>query len=66
METEPGSKAETGYSVQIQERDTRKTQWEQLEDDFAYDPNQLDHDMMTLNNRQPHGVCGQKMEVPTP
>lgn len=40
--TEQGSKVEAGYSVQIQERDTRKKRWEQLDDDFSYDPNQLD------------------------
>ena len=41
-----GSKVEAGYSVQIQERDTRKKRWEQLDDDFSYDPNQLDRDVV--------------------
>jgi type I restriction enzyme R subunit len=45
--TEAGSKVEAGYSVQIQERDTRKKRWEQLDDDFSYDPNQLDRDVVT-------------------
>ena len=40
--TEAGSKVESGYAVQIMERDTRKKRWEQLDDDFQYDPNQLD------------------------
>ncbi len=44
--TEAGSKVEAGYSVQKQERDTRKKRWEQLDDDFAYDPNQLDRDVV--------------------
>ncbi len=44
--TEAGSKVEAGYSVQIQERDTRKKRWEQLDDEFAYDPNQLDRDVV--------------------
>ena len=44
--TEAGSKVESGYSVQIQERDTRKKRWEQLDDDFSYDPNQLDRDVV--------------------
>jgi len=44
--TEQGSSVEAGYSVQIQERDTRKKRWEQLDDDFAYDPNQLDRDVV--------------------
>jgi type I restriction enzyme, R subunit len=45
--TRAGSKVEAGYSVQIQERDTRKKRWEQLDDDFSYDPNQLDRDVVT-------------------
>ncbi|MBK9130133.1 MAG: DEAD/DEAH box helicase family protein [Gammaproteobacteria bacterium] len=44
--TEQGSKVEAGYSVQIQERETRKKRWEQLDDDFSYDPNQLDRDVV--------------------
>jgi type I restriction enzyme R subunit len=44
--TEAGSKVEAGYSVQLQERETRKKRWEQLDDDFAYDPNQLDRDVV--------------------
>jgi type I restriction enzyme R subunit len=44
--TEAGSRVEAGYSVQIQERDTRKKRWEQLDDDFSYDPNQLDRDVV--------------------
>ncbi len=45
--TEQGSKVEAGYYVEKQERDTRKTRWEELDDDFAYDPNQLDRDVVT-------------------
>ena len=44
--TEQGGKVEAGYSVQIQERDTRRKRWEQLDDDFAYDPAQLDRDVV--------------------
>ncbi|MEW5756107.1 MAG: type I restriction-modification enzyme R subunit C-terminal domain-containing protein [Pseudomonadota bacterium] len=44
--TEQGSKVESGYAVQIMERDTRKKRWEQLDDDFSYDPNQLDRDVV--------------------
>jgi type I restriction enzyme R subunit len=44
--TEAGSKVESGYSVQIQERDTRKKRWEKLDDDFSYDPSQLDRDVV--------------------
>ncbi|OIQ90414.1 type-1 restriction enzyme R protein [mine drainage metagenome] len=45
--TEAGSKVEAGYYVEKQERDTRKTRWEELDDDFAYDPNQLDREVVT-------------------
>jgi len=44
--SEQGSKVESGYSVQIQERDSRKKRWEELDEDFAYDPNQLDRDVV--------------------
>jgi type I restriction enzyme, R subunit len=44
--TEAGSKVDAGYYVEKRERETRKTRWEQLEDDFAYDPNQLDRDVV--------------------
>jgi type I restriction enzyme R subunit len=44
--SEAGSKVEAGYSIQMQERETRKKRWEQLDDDFAYDPNQLDRDVV--------------------
>ena len=44
--SEAGSKVEAGFYVEKRERDTRKTRWEQLEDDFSYDPNQLDRDVV--------------------
>jgi len=44
--TEQGSKVESGYAVQVMERDTRKKRWEQLDDDFSYDPYQLDRDVV--------------------
>jgi type I restriction enzyme R subunit len=44
--TASGSKVDAGYSVQIQARDTRQKRWEQLDDDFSYDPNQLDRDVV--------------------
>jgi len=44
--TEKGSKVESGYAVQIMERDTRKKRWEQLDDDFEYDPSKLDRDVV--------------------
>jgi len=44
--TQAGSKVEAGYYVEKRERETRKTRWEELEEDFAYDPNQLDRDVV--------------------
>jgi type I restriction enzyme R subunit len=44
--SEAGSKVDAGFYVEKRERETRKTRWEQLEDDFAYDPNQLDRDVV--------------------
>src|SRR5439155_12538608 len=44
--TQAGSKVEAGYYVEKRERETRKTRWEQLDDDFAYDPNDLDRDVV--------------------
>jgi type I restriction enzyme, R subunit len=44
--TEAGSKVEAGFYVEKRERDTRKTRWEELEEDFAYDPSQLDRDVV--------------------
>ena len=43
----PAPRSKPGYYVEKQERDTRKTRWEELDDDFAYDPNQLDRDVVT-------------------
>jgi type I restriction enzyme R subunit len=45
--SEAGSKVDAGFYVEKRERETRKTRWEQLDDDFAYDPNQLDRDVVT-------------------
>jgi len=44
--TEQGSKVDAGHYVEKRERDTRKTRWEELDDDFEYDPNQLDRDVV--------------------
>jgi type I restriction enzyme, R subunit len=44
--TAAGSKVEAGVYVQKMERDTRKKRWEELDDDFAYDPDQLDRDVV--------------------
>ncbi len=44
--TAAGSKVEAGVYVQKMERETRKKRWEELDDDFAYDPEQLDRDVV--------------------
>ena len=45
--SEKGSTVEAGFQVERQERETRRKRWEELDDDFTYDPNQLDRDVVT-------------------
>jgi len=45
--TEAGSKVEAGYWVQVMERDTRKRSDWQLDEDFDYDPTELDRAVQT-------------------
>ena len=42
------AEVESGYAMQVMERDTCKQCWEQL-DDFEYDPNQLDRDAVAAD-----------------
>ena len=44
--TDQGSTVEAGFHVDRRDRLTRKVRWEQLEDDLAYTPNQLDRDVV--------------------
>jgi type I restriction enzyme, R subunit len=44
--TAAGSKVDAGFYVEKWDRETRATRWEQLSDDFAYDPDQLDRDVV--------------------
>jgi type I restriction enzyme R subunit len=44
--TERGSRVEAGLYVDKRDRQTRKIRWEQLDDDLAYDANQLDRDVV--------------------
>jgi type I restriction enzyme R subunit len=46
---EQGSKVEAGYYVDKRDRETREVRWEQLDDDFQYDPNQLDKDVVAID-----------------
>ena len=44
--TQACSTVDAGYSVQVMNRETRAKRWERLDDDFAYDPDQLDRDVV--------------------
>ena len=47
--TEEGSTVEAGYHIDLRDRATRKVRWEKLDEDFAYDPNQLDKDVVAID-----------------
>ncbi len=44
--SEAGGKVESGYYVDLRDKLSRKVRWEQLDEEFAYDPNQLDRDVV--------------------
>jgi len=44
--TEEGSKVEAGYYIDKRDKLTRRTRWEQLDDDFEYSARQLDRDVV--------------------
>ena len=44
--TEQGATVDAGYYIDRRDRLTRKVQWEHLEDDLTYAPNQLDRDVV--------------------
>jgi len=44
--TEKGSRIEAGYYIDKRDKLTRKTQWELLDEEFEYTPNQLDRDVV--------------------
>lgn len=47
--TQAGSKVDSGFYVEKRDRETRATRWEQLDDDFPYDPDQLDRDVVAVD-----------------
>jgi type I restriction enzyme R subunit len=47
--TEQGGNVEAGFWIGKRDRLTRRQRWEQLEDDFAYDPHQLDREVVSVN-----------------
>ena len=44
--TQEGSSVDAGYFVDRRDRRTRKVRWEQLEEELAYTPNQLDREVV--------------------
>ncbi len=47
--TQAGSSVNSGFYVEKRNRDTRATRWEQLDDDFAYYPDDLDRDVVAVD-----------------
>jgi len=71
---EQGGKVESGYYLDKRDKITRKIRWEQLDEEFAYDPNQLDRDVVavdqirtiirTFRDRLPTEIFPDRTEVP--
>jgi len=47
--TEQGSNVESGYYVDVRDRETREVRWEQLDEDLEYDANKLDRDVVAID-----------------
>jgi type I restriction enzyme R subunit len=47
--SEQGGQVDAGFWIGQRDRMTRRQRWEQLDDDFAYDPNQLDRDVVAVD-----------------
>ncbi len=47
--SEKGSKVEAGYFIGKRERMTRAERWEKLDEDFEYDPRQLDRQVVSVD-----------------
>ncbi len=72
--SEAGGKVESGYYVDLRDKATRRVRWEQLDEEFAYDPNQLDRDVVaidqirtlvrTFRDRLPTEIFPGRTEVP--
>jgi type I restriction enzyme, R subunit len=45
--TEAGSTVEAGYYIGLRDRETRKVRWQELDEDFAYEPSELDRAVQT-------------------
>ncbi|RZB29897.1 MAG: type I restriction enzyme, R subunit [Desulfobacteraceae bacterium Eth-SRB1] len=44
--TEQGSNVESGYYIDVRDRETREIRWEQLDEDLEYDASKLDRDVV--------------------
>ncbi len=47
--SETGGKVDAGFYVDLRNKLTRKVRWEQLDEEFAYDPEQLDRDVVAVD-----------------
>ncbi len=47
--SEAGGKVDASYYVDLRDKLTRKVRWEQLDEEFAYDPDQLDRDVVAVD-----------------
>jgi len=47
--SETGGKVDAGYYVDLRDKLTRKVRWEQLDEEFAYDPDKLDRDVVAVD-----------------
>jgi type I restriction enzyme R subunit len=47
--SEAGGKVDAGFYIDYRDKLTRKTRWEELDEEFAYDPNQLDRDVVAVD-----------------
>jgi len=47
--SDQGSKVEAGFYIDKRDRETRKVRWEKLDEDFEYDPNELDRGVVAVD-----------------
>jgi type I restriction enzyme R subunit len=47
--SETGGKMDAGYYVDLRDKLTRKVRWEQLDEEFDYEPEQLDRDVVAVD-----------------
>jgi type I restriction enzyme R subunit len=72
--TEQGSKVDSGFYIDKRDKLSRKTKWEQLDDDLIYTSNQLDRDVVapdqirtvikTFKEKLPEDIFPGRTEVP--